>query len=94
MKEYPSFNAITDGLEAQGVDVRRIRLNFRDGWEVNNAKVRAAAEGAQVVYVIFDKATAFPDDGKFRPDMAHHSRGWELTYQLEAARDWLFAQHR
>lgn len=97
LKEYPSFNAITDGLEAKGVTVRRVRLNYREGWEVNEAKVREAigdpAE-AQVVYIIFDKDTAFPDDGKQRPMIAHHNRGWELTYQLEAARDWLFAQHK
>lgn len=97
LKEYPSFNAITDGLEAKGVKVCRVRLNFRDGWEVNDAKVREAMGDpaqAQVVYVIFDKDTAFPDDGKERPFIAHHNRGWELTYQLESARDWLFAQHK
>lgn len=92
--EYPNMTAITDGLAANGVKVGKVRLNFRDGWTVNNTKVRKAAEGAQVVYAIFDKDTAFPDDGKQRPDIAHHNRGWELTYDMEAARDWLFAQHR
>ncbi len=97
LKEYPSFNAITDGLAAKGVPVIKIRLNFRDGWEVNDAKVRQAIgdpEKAQVVYIIFDKDTAFPEDKKFRPPFAHHNRGWELTYRLEAVRDWLFAQHK
>lgn len=97
MKEYPNFNEITDGLEAKGVIVKRVRLNFRDGWEINDKKVRNAIgdpRKAQVVYIIFDKDTAFPDDGKERAIIAHHNRGWELTYQLEAARDWLFAQHR
>lgn len=92
--EFPNFNAITEGREAKGVKTGRVRLNFRDGWEINNAKVREAAEGVQDVYVIFDKATAFPDDGKVRHDGAHHGRGWELTYQLEPARDWLFAQRK
>lgn len=92
--EYPNMTAITEGLAANGVKVATVRLNFRDGWQVNNAKVREAAVGAQVVYAVFDKATAFPDDGKQRPDIAHHNRGWELTYDMEAARDWLFAQHK
>lgn len=91
--EYPNMTAITDGLEANGVKVNRLRLNFRDGMEVNNAKVREASD-AQVVYIVFDKDTIFPDDGKPRPDMAHHYRGWELTYDMEAARDWLFSHRR
>lgn len=94
LKEYPNFNAMTDDYMAQGVDVGKVRLNFRDGWSVNEAKTRRAIEGKQMAYIIFDKETAFPDDGKARPDMMHHARGWELTYQLEAARDWLFAQHK
>lgn len=92
--EYPNMTAIAEGLAANGVNVATVRLNFRDGWEINNAKVREAGAGAQVVYAVFDKETAFPDDGKQRPDIAHHNRGWELTYAMEAARDWLFAQHK
>jgi|GEM_PF-135419 len=93
LKEYPNFNAITDGLEAQGVKVARIRLNFRDGFQVNDAKVREGIGDAQDVYIIFDEATAFPDDGKERVKILHHQRGWELCYCLESARDWLFSQH-
>jgi hypothetical protein len=37
---------------------------------------------------------ALPDDGKEYPKMAHHSRGWEITYNIEAVRDWLLSQGR
>ena len=94
VREYPGMNAITEELERNGAEVTRVRLNFRDGWDVNNAKVRAAGEGKQIVYAIFDAATAFPDDGWERPRPKHHNRGWELTYQMDAAREWLFAQSR
>jgi len=93
LKEYPCFNAITDGLEDNGVKVTRVRLSFRDGWEVNEKKVSDAQCGEQVLYIIFDKDTAFPDNGKEIPMIAHHSRGWELCYQLKAAREWIFRQH-
>jgi len=76
------------------VKVARIRLNYRDGWEINDAKVREGIGDAQVVYIIFDEATAFPDDGKERVKILHHQRGWELTYCLESARDWIFAQSK
>jgi len=94
LKEYPVFNAITEDYERQGVNVAKVRLNFRDGFAINDAKVREAITGAPMAYIIFDKETAFPDDGRQRPMIMHHQRGWELTYQLEAARDWLFAQHK
>lgn len=94
LKEYPVFNAITEDYERQGVNVAKVRLNFRDGWAANDAKVRKAIQDAPMAYVIFDKDTAFPDDGQQRPMIAHHQRGWELTYQLEAVRDWMFTQHK
>ncbi len=95
--EFPCFNALTDYYASAGVDLAKVHLNFRYGWEVNEETVRDAIgePGArQMAYVIFDEETAFPDDGKERPSILHHQRGWELTYQLEAVRDWLFAQHR
>ena len=94
IKEYPNFNAITEIFREKGIDVGTVRLNYREGWTVNEEKVAKAIAGKQMGYVIFDKATAFPDDGKERPMMAHHNRGWELVYQLESVRDWLFAQHK
>lgn len=92
--EFPNFNAITDGYAEQGVDVKKVWLDFRDGFAVNNEKVRALGTDAQMVYTIFHKETAFPDDGKVRPEMMHHNRGWELTYAMEAVREWLFAQSK
>ena len=93
-KEYPFMNAWTQKLAEQGVPVSNVRLNFREGWDINNEKVRKAAEGAQVVYAVFEEANAFPDDGMERPRMSHHSRGWELTYQLKSAREWIFRQSK
>ena len=91
-KEFPGMNAITAAMAENGVPITRVRLNFRDGFAVNDDKVRAVMDGAQVIYASFEAATAFPDDGVERSIMSHHSRGWELTYQMESAREWLFAQ--
>lgn len=93
-KEFPGMNAVTEAMEKNGIRVNRVRLNFREGWDANNARIRAAEGDAPVVYAVFDADTIFPDDGVERPRMAHHNRGWELTYQLEAAREWIFRQHK
>lgn len=94
-REFPGMNAITEALAANGVEITRARMNFRDGFAANDDKLRAVMGGAQVVYATFEEATAFPEnDARVQIPIAHHSRGWELTYQLEAAREWLFAQTR
>ena len=45
-------------------------------------------------YAIYEAKTVLPDDGREYPQMAHHYRGWEITYGIEAIRDWLFSQAR
>lgn len=94
MKEYPGMNMITENIEQNGGSVIRLKLNYRDGFKVNDEKIRAADDGKSIIYVVYDKDTIFPDDGLERAPMAHHARGWQLTYQLESAREWLFRQHK
>ncbi|MCD8015948.1 MAG: hypothetical protein LUG99_22880 [Lachnospiraceae bacterium] len=94
MREFPGMNAITEELEKNGATIARISLNYRDGWDANNEKIRKAQGKANVVYTVFDAATIFPDDGKVRGQILHHNRGWELTYQLESAREWIFSQKK
>lgn len=93
-REYPGMNRITSDLAANGAKVKRIDLSYRDGFEAIDSKVRAEQGDANVVYCVFDKDTIFPDDGKERPQIMHHNRGWELTYQMESAREWIFAQSK
>ena len=92
-REFPGMNAVTAALEAAGAKVARAYLNARKSKEELNADVKELiATGANVLYAIYDAKTALPDDGKEYPQMAHHSRGWEITYGIEAVRDWLLSQ--
>jgi len=91
LKEFPGMTAIADNLERNGASVARIDLNYRDGWDIINEKIRNESIDANIVLAPFDKETVWDDDSSNHADIEHHSRGWELTYQAEAARDWLFA---
>jgi predicted peptidase len=92
-REYPGMNAVTTALEAAGAKVARAYLNARKSKEELNREVQELiATGANILYAIYDAKTALPDDGKEYPKIAHHSRGWEITYEIEAIRDWLFSQ--
>lgn len=93
MKEYPFMQAWTKNLKEQGVKVSEVHLNFRDGFIINDEKVRALPEDSRVIYAVFDKETAFPEGAEVNPG-SHHGRGWELTYQLRSALEWIFRQKK
>jgi len=92
-REFPGMNAVTAALEAAGARVARASLNARQSKEELNAGVmKLIATGANILYASYDAKTALPDDGKEYSPMAHHSRGWEITYGIEAIRDWLLSK--
>ncbi len=92
-REFPGMNAVTAALEAAGAQVARAYLNARKSKAELNADVKELiATDANILYAIYDAKTALPDDGKEYSQMAHHSRGWEITYGIEAIRDWLLSQ--
>ena len=92
-KEFPGMNAVVANLEAAGAKVARACLNARKSKEEINADVRKLiATGANILYTIYDAKTVLPDDGKEYSQMAHHSRGWEITYDIQTIRDWLLSQ--
>ncbi len=92
-KEFPGMNAVVAALEGAGANVARATLNARKSKEELNTDVKELiATGANILYAIYDAKTVLPDDGKEYPQIAHHFRGWEITYGIEAVRDWLFSK--
>ncbi len=92
-REFPGMNAVTAALEAAGVQVSRAYLNARKSKAGLNAEVKELiASGANILYAIYKEKTVLPDDGREYSKIAHHSRGWEITYEIEAIRDWLLSQ--
>lgn len=92
-REFPGMNAVTASLEAAGAKVARAHLNARKSKEQLNADVKELiATGANILYAVYDAKTVLPDDGKDYPQIFHHFRGWQITYEIEAVRDWLFSQ--
>jgi len=88
------MTAIIEEMKKAGANISRVDLNFRDGWEVNDAKVNAAIGDANIIFCVFDGETIWPDDGVEHRKMEHHNRGWELTYQLKSAKEWIFAKRK
>jgi predicted peptidase len=94
-REFPGMNAVTAALESAGAKVARTHLDARKSQEELNLDVKKLIQtGGDILYAIYSANTVLPDDGKKHSRMAHHSRGWEITYDIEAIRDWLFSQVR
>lgn len=94
-REFPGMNAVVAALKAAGAHVARAYLDARQNQDELNADVKKLiASGANILYAVYDAKTVLPDDGKDYPKIAHHLRGWEITYAIEAIRDWLFSQSR
>ena len=91
-REFPGMNAVVAALEAAGANVARAYLNARKNREELNADIKKLAmTNANILYAIYDAKTVLPEDGKEYPQVAHHWNGWEITYEIEAIRDWLFS---
>jgi predicted peptidase len=94
-REFPGMNAVVTALEAAGAKIARAYLNARKSESELNADVKALiATGANILYAVYDASTVLPDDENEYPQIVHHFRGWEITYGIEAIRDWLFSQEK
>jgi predicted peptidase len=92
-REFPGMNSVTAALEAAGAKIARATLNARKSKTELNADVKKLiATGANILYAVYDAKTVLPDDDKEYPQIAHHFRGWEISYGIEAIRDWLFSK--
>lgn len=92
-REFPGMNAVVAALGTAGAKVARAHLNARKSKEELNTDVKELiASGANILYAVYDAKTVLPDDGNEYPQIAHHFRGWQITYEIEAIRDWLFSQ--
>ncbi|HWQ46623.1 MAG TPA: hypothetical protein VN376_07140, partial [Longilinea sp.] len=94
-REFPGMNAVTNALEKAGAKVAHTRLNARKSkTELNQDVKELIATGANILYTTYNANSVLPDDGKQYPSIYHHLRGWVITYDIEAVRDWLFSQEK
>lgn len=90
-KAFPGMNQIACELESRGVRVARKVIDARAPRDELSA---AAAElvSADVIYTPY--AIESVAGGWHSRGGAHHVTTWQHAYGLEAAREWLFSQHR
>jgi predicted peptidase len=91
-REFPGMNAVVAALEGAGAQVARASIDaHRSNEELNEDVRKLVATGANILYAVYNARTVLPDDGKEHLKIIHHLRGWEITYSIDAMRDWLFS---
>lgn len=93
MKEFPNMNEMCAAFAQNGGKVAERWVNAQKTQEQIEEEVRElTGTDANILYLVFDKEHALPDDGREHQEIEHHNRGWELTYGIEAVRDWIFSK--
>ena len=91
---FPSFNAITERLQQQGVKISRAVWDGK--WNADQYRFAyddLIAERAQMYYTVFVKDSVFrPTDS--RQGASGHRNTWRIAYSIEPIREWLFAQKK
>ena len=91
---FPSFNAITERLQQQGVKISRAVWDGK--WNADQYRFAyddLTAERAQMYYTVFVKDSVFrPTDS--RQGASGHRNTWRIAYSIEPVREWLFAQKK
>ena len=91
-KAFPIMGSCMEQVEKQGGRVVRGALNARDSLKEQNAAVRKlAGTGEHIFFTWFEKDSVLMEGEDPFPG-AYHVHTWEHAYNLEAIRDWLFAQ--
>lgn len=94
-RAYENTSAAIDNIEASGTKVSRYYWNGNENKEILNAKARkAASEDCNIKYTIFDKDSTVPAAATVKNEATNHRGVWQLVYDLEAVRDWLFTNKR
>lgn len=89
---FPSFNAITENLQKQGVKIARAVWNGK--WNADQYRFAyddLTAEKAQMYYTVFEKDSVFRETDS-RQGASGHRNTWRIAYSIEPIREWLFAQ--
>lgn len=91
-KAFPGMNDITASLEAAGAKISRATWDGHASPEefTANAK-KMITEGNNIKYTVIRLDKVIPAD-LVQDRIKHHTYTWQVVYNIEALRDWLFSQ--
>ncbi len=95
-KAFPGMNAVTEAIEAIGVEIARYRWDGKAGAEKLTELARqAVAENpnVNVRYTVFNDSTVVPEWEDDNPG-SNHVNTWPVAYPVDGLREWLFSHSK
>lgn len=95
-KAFPGMNAVTDAIEAKGVEIARYRWDGKDGADKLTELARqAVAENpnVNVRYTVFNDSSVVPEWADDNPG-SNHVNTWPVVYPVDGLREWLFSHSK
>lgn len=92
-KAFPGMTAMTAAMENAGAKVAHETWSAKAApGEWNQAARRMIATGANILFVSFDLESVAR--GLASGPGEHHESTWQVAYEIEAVREWLFTNHK
>ena len=92
-KAFPGMTAMTAAMEDAGAKVVHETWSAKAAPEEwNDSARRMIATGANILFVSFDRETVA--GGINSGPGEHHEATWQVAYEVEAIRQWLFTNHK
>ncbi len=92
-KAFPGQNAIIARLRERDADVACDTWVGSSAPEFEQQVTRITIRKAPINYVVLDRDSLLPSSRR-EDALAHHERTWEVAYDIEGIRAWLFEQRR
>ena len=95
-KAFPGMNAVTEAIEAKGVEVARYRWDGKaDAEKLTELARQAVMENpdVNVHYTVFNDSTVVPEWADDNPG-SNHVNTWRVVYPVDGLREWLFSHSK
>ena len=95
-KAFPGMNAVTEAIEAKGVEIARYRWDGKADPEALTKLARDAMmenKDVNVRYTVFNDSTVVPEWEDDNPG-SNHVNTWPVAYSITGLKEWLFSQSK
>ena len=95
-KAFPGMNAVTEAIEAKGVEIARYRWDGKAGpAKLSELARQAVAENpsVNVRYTVFNDSSVVPEGEEDGPG-SNHVNTWPVVYPIAGVREWLFSHSK
>jgi predicted peptidase len=94
VQAFPGMTAVTQALEEAGASVYRYHADAKDTDDhLNELAQEAIEKHTDVIFTVFDGDSVVPEGFPLNP-ITNHISTWQVGYNIDAIRDWLFTNHK